>query len=182
MNSRVSVFDDYRWNGSDLKDLSLYEYVKIIIRKRVAKHRTGSDINFHANHPEHGEKTLTLIIRKPLQCKMTWPEFFWLCLSLGKFYRLISTMSRIYAVMSVRSAVTDPVTQAYVFHSMGGESRTHYQSILLILCFDWLYSQQQSLGMAASVVLNLLSLLLLLRLERSYSPERQRRSMGLPGS
>ena len=34
--------------------------------------------------------------------------------------------------------------------------------------------------MAASVVLNLLSLLLLLRLERSYSPERQRRSMGLP--
>ena len=33
--------------------------------------------------------------------------------------------------------------------------------------------------MAASIVLNLLSLLLLLRLERSYSPERQRRSMGL---
>jgi hypothetical protein len=32
--------------------------------------------------------------------------------------------------------------------------------------------------MAASIVLNLLSLLLLLRLERSYSPERQR-SMGL---
>jgi Helitron helicase-like domain at N-terminus len=55
-NFRLSVFDDYRWRGSDLKDLCLYEYVKII-RKRAARHRTGSDINFDANHPEHEEKT-----------------------------------------------------------------------------------------------------------------------------
>jgi len=29
-NFHVSVFDDYRWRGSELKDLCLYEYVKII--------------------------------------------------------------------------------------------------------------------------------------------------------
>src|SRR5436309_10702404 len=55
-NFHVSVFDDYRWRGSELKDLCLYEYVKII-RKRATKHRTGGDIDFHVNHPEHGEKT-----------------------------------------------------------------------------------------------------------------------------
>ena len=55
-NVRVSVFDDYRWRDSDLKDLCLYEYVKII-RKRLGKNRTESDIDFHVNHPEHGEKT-----------------------------------------------------------------------------------------------------------------------------
>jgi hypothetical protein len=55
-NVHVNVFDDYRWRGSDLKDLCLYEYVKII-KKRLAKNRTGSDIDFHVNHPEHDEKT-----------------------------------------------------------------------------------------------------------------------------
>lgn len=55
-NFRVSVFDDYRCRGSDLEGLCLYEYVKIV-RKRAAKRRTGSDIDFHMNHPEHGEKT-----------------------------------------------------------------------------------------------------------------------------
>jgi hypothetical protein len=66
MNFRVSVFDDYRWKGSDLKDLSL-QYMNICqdyYRKRVAKHRTGSDINFHANHPEHGEKTQVICALK----------------------------------------------------------------------------------------------------------------------
>ena len=52
-NIRVSVFDDYRWRDSDLKDLCLYEYVKII-RKRPGKNRTESDIDFHVNHPEYG--------------------------------------------------------------------------------------------------------------------------------
>jgi len=42
--------------GSELRDLCLYEYVKII-RKRPAKNRTGSDIDFSVNHPEYGEKT-----------------------------------------------------------------------------------------------------------------------------
>jgi len=55
-NSHANVFDDYRCRGSELKDLCLYEYVKII-RKRPAKNRTGSDIDFNANHPEYGEKT-----------------------------------------------------------------------------------------------------------------------------
>src|SRR5271170_7675936 len=55
-NFNISVFDDYRWRGSDLKDLCLYVYVKLI-RKRPAKNRTGSDIDFHMDHPEHGEKT-----------------------------------------------------------------------------------------------------------------------------
>jgi hypothetical protein len=54
-NFRVSIFDDYRYRGSDLEDLCLYEYVKIV-RKWAAKHRTESDIDFHVNHPEHGEK------------------------------------------------------------------------------------------------------------------------------
>src|SRR5947207_5447163 len=52
-NVHVSVFDDYRWRGSELKDLCLYEYVKVI-RKRPGKNRTESDIDFHVNHPEHG--------------------------------------------------------------------------------------------------------------------------------
>ena len=55
-NFHVSIFDDYRWRGPDLKELCLYEYVKII-RKRTSKHRTGSDIDFDVNHPEHGGKT-----------------------------------------------------------------------------------------------------------------------------
>jgi len=55
-NFHVSIFDDYRWRGPDLKELSLYEYVKVI-RKRTSKHRTGSDIDFDVNHPEHGKKT-----------------------------------------------------------------------------------------------------------------------------
>jgi hypothetical protein len=50
---RISIL---RMEGSDLRDLCLYEYVKVI-RKRVAKHRTGGDIDFHVNYPEHGEKT-----------------------------------------------------------------------------------------------------------------------------
>jgi hypothetical protein len=122
-NFRVSVFDDYRWRGSDLKDLCLYEYVEIV-RKRVTRHQTGSDINFDVNHPEktqvicgpgdakrtatltgqlsqsqHDEDRSGAVIQKPLQCRTTWPEFFWLCLCLKRFCRLISTMSRVYAGM-----------------------------------------------------------------------------------
>src|SRR5579871_2826950 len=55
-NVLVSVFDDYKWRGSDLKDLCLYEYVKIV-RKRPAKNRTGNDIDFDINHPEYEKKT-----------------------------------------------------------------------------------------------------------------------------
>src|SRR2546421_2246989 len=36
-NVRVSVFDDYRWRDSDLKDLCLYEYVKRSEERRVGK-------------------------------------------------------------------------------------------------------------------------------------------------
>jgi hypothetical protein len=55
-NFHVSVFDGYRCRGLDLKELCLYEYIKII-RKRAPKHRTGNDMDFDVNHPEHGGKT-----------------------------------------------------------------------------------------------------------------------------
>ena len=55
-NFHASIFDDYRWRGSDLKDLSLYEYVKVI-KKRAAEHRTGGDLDFDVQHPEHGKMT-----------------------------------------------------------------------------------------------------------------------------
>jgi len=51
-NFPTSTFDDYRWRGSALKELCLYEYVKII-RKRRLKTRTGGDIDFDPYHPEH---------------------------------------------------------------------------------------------------------------------------------
>jgi hypothetical protein len=51
-NFPTSTFDDYRWRGSALKELSLYEYVKVI-RKRRLKTRTGGDIDFDPRHPEH---------------------------------------------------------------------------------------------------------------------------------
>ena len=43
-NFRASIFDDYRWRR-DLKDLCLYEYVKVV-KKRTAEHRTGGDLDF----------------------------------------------------------------------------------------------------------------------------------------
>src|SRR6202046_1238860 len=55
-NFRASIFDDYRWRGSDLKDLCLYEYIKVI-RKRAAEHRTGGDLDFDEQHPEHDKMT-----------------------------------------------------------------------------------------------------------------------------
>jgi Helitron helicase-like domain at N-terminus len=50
-NFRASVFDDYRWRSSGLKDLCLYEYIKVI-KKREAEHRTGGDLDFDIQHPE----------------------------------------------------------------------------------------------------------------------------------
>jgi hypothetical protein len=55
-NIRASIFDDYRWRGSDLKDLCLYEYVKVV-RKRPARNRTGKDLDFQVNHPDYGKMT-----------------------------------------------------------------------------------------------------------------------------
>ena len=52
----ASLFDDYRWRGSALKDLCLYEYVKLI-RKRSPKNRTGADLDFDEHHPDHGKMT-----------------------------------------------------------------------------------------------------------------------------
>jgi len=51
-----SIFDDYRWRGSDFSHLCLYEYVKFV-RKRLAQNRTRSDVDFEPQHPEYGRKT-----------------------------------------------------------------------------------------------------------------------------
>lgn len=51
----ASIFDDYRWRGPDLNHLCLYEYVKMV-RKRPAKYRTSTDIDFDVDHPEYGRK------------------------------------------------------------------------------------------------------------------------------
>jgi len=52
----VTCFEDYRWRGPDLKTLSLYEYLRLV-RKRPARNRVSSDIDFAMDHPEHGENT-----------------------------------------------------------------------------------------------------------------------------
>jgi Helitron helicase-like domain at N-terminus len=55
-NVHVNILDDYKWRGSDLNQLCLYEYVKII-EKRKPKKRTKADFDFDVNHPEHGKQT-----------------------------------------------------------------------------------------------------------------------------
>src|SRR4029077_7857494 len=53
---RVSSFDNYRWRGSELKDLCLYEYIKII-KKEKSDPTTGKGLRFHKDHPEYGKMT-----------------------------------------------------------------------------------------------------------------------------
>jgi PIF1-like helicase/Helitron helicase-like domain at N-terminus len=53
---RVSSFDNYRWRGSELKDLCLYEYIKII-KKEKSDPTTRKGLRFHKDHPEYGKMT-----------------------------------------------------------------------------------------------------------------------------
>jgi hypothetical protein len=55
--AQTSIFDDYKCRGSILKLLSLYEYVKLVRKRSPGDDRTEKDLDFHPNHPEHGQKT-----------------------------------------------------------------------------------------------------------------------------